>query len=199
MIKSICYQLVLIVWLLNVSAPIRAQEQTKHFNQGEPVSVRKKDFKDYSVKVPEYVDVSVKNEQFILKFVSTPDFAVMLVVKYYDKKAETELKELFRRTINLNGKHSIWDMNQIVAFTPEELKKGNAGLGYLINGHSSEKLPMKIYNVLGITESGNNKKILIFSGSISVNPAHKYYKDFSEIQRYINDFKMIMISTEFKE
>src|ERR1035437_6066131 len=139
MIKIINIQIVLFVLLLNVSIPILGQEQIRHFNQGEPVLVRKKEFKDYSIKVPEYVEVSVKNEQLILKFVSTTDFAAILVVKYYDKKAKTDLKELFRKTIDLNWKHLILDFKQIYAFKPEELRKGNAAEGYQINGHRDRK------------------------------------------------------------
>ncbi len=197
MIKSIPFQYIVIVWLLSLSTTLPAQENVKHFNQGEPVLVRKKEFKDYSLKVPEYVVVSVKNEQLILKFVSIPDFAAILVVKFYDKKAETDLKELFGRTIDKNGKHTNWSKERMYAFRPEELRKGNAVAGYMVNGHSMDKLPMKIYNLLGVVESVDKKKMLIYSGSVSVNPKHKNYNDFEEIKRFMYDFRTIMISTEF--
>jgi len=198
-IRKIRFRILVIGCIIFAFIGIKAQDHNKHFSQGVPVLVLKKEFKDYTIRIPDSVDISIKNEQLIIKLVSTPDFAAILVVKYYGKKAESDLKELFKKTIDLNDKHSIWNKNKIYTFKPEELSKGNAAQGYLVNGHSTDKLPMKVYNLLGVLENTDKKKMLIFSGSISVNPAHKNYKDFDEIRKYMNDFKTIMISTEFKD
>jgi hypothetical protein len=196
--KSVFFITLFLLTLANFSS-LLSQERIRFATKGDTTVVPRKDFNNFSLKIPASTDVSEIAGTVIVKFANESNFASMLSATYLPKKANSDALDLLEQTIELNGKSTKWALDKIYKFSNEELQFGNSGTGYMINGYVPDKQPMKIFNIMGVFESADKKQMVIYACSISVNPDHKYYNDFNEIKKYMYDFKVIMTTTEFKK
>ena len=199
-IKIVKFILLLGTSLL-ITASLFAQDDILYEEEGDTSIVERKSFEGFSLRIPEFENPpKIYKERSVLIFpiVFDDNFSVVLSVSIEDKSENQILLDLFKSDLNKNGKNTIWDERTLYQFSDDEKRLGNFSNGYMKSGHSTENLPMKMFNSMCYLENENRNKVLKFVSGISIMPSHEFYDKYEEIKRFMYDIKIYMLSAKFE-
>jgi hypothetical protein len=131
------------------------------------------------------------------------EFAVILFVQQIKNDSQEDIKDYVLKDISKENQRTDiqacqMDLNSLIELPIDELKMGNAVKGYLVYGSCDRQKPMKIYSLFGYLQNTDNSKFLRFYGLVSVNPGYPLYNDITEINKYLYDLKVDIMTARFE-
>ena len=185
--------------------PMNPNELLFKTTDGRVITLTRKNYIFFSMihQPLEIEPIIVNLDTIMLPIVYSQYFANILTVQRVKNDDRVNLKDYVLKDINAENARTDnlacqIDLNSLTELSVNDLQMSNAAKGYIYYGYCDRQKPMKIYAIFGFLQNEDNSTFLRFYGLVSVNPEHPFYNDISEINAYLYDLKVDILTARFE-